>query len=414
MSKSCYCVGILFALAAFAVVGAGSANPAESARPKTEEQIVLRDIPQTGPEGKQERKDVPHYLKDIDIKRLVAVDTTALIDVTTMTQSDAVDAITAAGLKVAEIGYDYSDTVPAGSVMKQIPAANTPVEVGSDVKLVVAQTEIAIEPYRLPVGGEEGAEPKYVCVEKIVHRPFDAQLGGGEIRNVPIFSIMSDGTHENLEDTDYRLLEMRAKSIAKNLTVAWGMMDKGARLRIVAADKSDDIARWHVRGPFAPEYPGDVDAANPDEVSMEQWVHIDVVHDRYQLRIMTVFPLDAVSYGSPLKGDKDGNKFTREPLSTKEVAEYLVALIEGHHLLFSKMSNQTDAYEKLQISKTREGRVFLGICRQVLSLGQSFGRADLRDVMTNMSPGLLERLDRLARSAPTDWRVRDDYGALSY
>ncbi len=400
---------VLIAVAAMPDVEASSNSTADTESSPIDNQIVITSKRMQSRGGGEAHVT----LKDVDIKQMVAVDTTTMIDVTNMTQSDAVNAIVAAGLAVGRIRYDYSNVVPAGNVMRQEPALETPVERGSEVDLVIAQTEIAIEPYKLPLDVMEGEEPRYVWVEKIVHRPFDAQLSEGEIRNVPIFSIMSDGTHDELAETDYKLLEARAKSIAKNLSVAWGMMDENAHLEIVAADQSGDIAEWHVRGPFAPEYP-DASSGNVDELSANQQVHIDVVHNRYRLRIMTVFPLDAISYGSPLKIDQEGSSFSHEPLSTREAADYLTALIEGHYLLFARNSNKAADYEELEISKTREGRIFLGICRQVLRFRESFGRTDIRDALTDMAPGLLERLDRLARSAPRDWRVRASYGALNY
>ena len=138
MSRLYWCMVVVVALATFAdaecmatqaflqqaLVEVPEAKEAETSQTKTD------PIPE-GPEK-------PTSLKDIDIKQLVAVDTTALVDVTNMTQSDAVDVITAAGLKVAEISYDYSDAVPAGSVMRQEPPAGMPVEANSEVKLVIA------------------------------------------------------------------------------------------------------------------------------------------------------------------------------------------------------------------------------------------------------------------------------------
>ena len=85
------------------------------------------------PQGQKNRAD----LRDVDLKQLVVIDTTSLIDVTGMPQGDAVDAITAAGLRVEEITYDYGDTVPAGSVVRQYPSAGTRVKSQTGVKLVV-------------------------------------------------------------------------------------------------------------------------------------------------------------------------------------------------------------------------------------------------------------------------------------
>ena len=59
-------------------------------------------------------------------------------DVVGMTQSAAVSAITSAGLAVGTVTHDYSDTIPAGSVISQNPAGGVSVPFGSAVDLVIS------------------------------------------------------------------------------------------------------------------------------------------------------------------------------------------------------------------------------------------------------------------------------------
>ncbi|MHC4624411.1 MAG: PASTA domain-containing protein, partial [Planctomycetota bacterium] len=59
-------------------------------------------------------------------------------DVVGMPEDDAITAITDAGLIVGSIGYECSDTVPAGDVISQNPPPGTEVDPGSSVNLVVS------------------------------------------------------------------------------------------------------------------------------------------------------------------------------------------------------------------------------------------------------------------------------------
>jgi len=59
-------------------------------------------------------------------------------DVVGMTEVDAKSATTAVGLVVANVTYEYSDTVAAGVVISQNPTGGTTVPIGSSVDLVVS------------------------------------------------------------------------------------------------------------------------------------------------------------------------------------------------------------------------------------------------------------------------------------
>jgi len=65
--------------------------------------------------------------------------TVTVPDVVGMTQANATTAITTAGLTVGTVTEEYSDTVPSGDVISQNPVANTVVDEGSAVNLVVSK-----------------------------------------------------------------------------------------------------------------------------------------------------------------------------------------------------------------------------------------------------------------------------------
>ena len=68
-------------------------------------------------------------------------------DVTGQTQANAASMITAADLTVGTISHDYSDTVPAGSVISQNPTGGTSAACGSAVDLVISEvpTDIRLQ-----------------------------------------------------------------------------------------------------------------------------------------------------------------------------------------------------------------------------------------------------------------------------
>ena len=182
----------------------------DKTNPSNERQFVVVDpsAQEKAPDGKG--------LKEVVLRELVAIDKTQLIDVTGMAQSDAEDAINKAGLRVKQITFDYSDTIPAGCVIKQEPESGE-LDKGSSVTLVVAQTEIAIQPF--PVRIEELSGEVKSRGQLIVHRPFDVELRE-RIQNVPLFVIAYEGQH-------HVTVEARAQSIAENLSVAWDFMNEG-------------------------------------------------------------------------------------------------------------------------------------------------------------------------------------------
>jgi len=71
----------------------------------------------------------------------------AVPDVVGIPQVEAESVITAAGLAVGAVTHDYSDTVRAGSVISQNPAAGSSVAIGSVVNLVISLGRRAIKIY---------------------------------------------------------------------------------------------------------------------------------------------------------------------------------------------------------------------------------------------------------------------------
>ena len=331
-------------------------------------------------------------LQDVDLKQLVAIDTTSLIDFTGMPQADAVDAISAAGLRVERITYDYSDTVPAGCVARQEPRPGTFVRAQTGVKLVIAQTKIAIQsfPIQRSLDGEVTGRGQL-----IVHRLFDVELQNA-IQNIPIFAIANKGSR-------HASVEGRAQSIAENLLMAWGILSVGGYLE-TAPDTwimPDDEAKWRLRGPFAPDYTLDFPESYPA---------IYVRHENFgntPLRIMTVYPEDAEFIGQPVDETGTPYLFTQE-----ELAEYLVALFQAHYTMLGKRSSRLEDFERLEICKTREGKIFKEICLRALEEARdedtgTTSVVDLKSALARVAVSQRYRLWTLAFNAPRDWRLRN-------
>ncbi len=407
MSRLSSFVVILFVLITFAEAEVFARDPGIIEEEDLGQLIVITPMDQGG----QERRG---QLREVDIRQLVAIDTKALIDVTEMVQSKAVDAITDAGLKVADITYDYSNTVPVGSVIRQEPQAGTLVEPNQAVKLVIAQTEIAIQPFPIQrdmTGRVEGMG------QLVVHRLFDVELKQ-RLQHVPIFAIADEGLRHSS-------VQARAQSIAENLLMAWSILAEGGYLETATDDwiMPEDVEKWRLRGPFAPEYDDSVMVKNEqgwqrrggkyssaDEVQ-HSFPAIYVRHESLPhtpLRIITVYPEDAKLFGQP--ADESGAPAL---FNNGELAEYLVALIKAHYLMLADRSGQLDEFEQLEICRTRQGKIFKEIClraREEAGAQNAGGQpsiADLRSALARVAASQRARLLTLAFNAPRDWRVRN-------
>jgi hypothetical protein len=119
------------------------------------------------------------------------------------------------------------------------------------------------------------------------------------------------------------------------------------------------------------------------------------------LKILTVYPEDALAFGQP-----DDSHGVPTPLTARELADYLVALLKAHHLLFHKQSTDLNSYDQLEICKTKDGRVFKDIAAQIRPAGAPGEPRDLKGVLEQLSMDQRVRLATLAYKAPIDWRLR--------
>jgi hypothetical protein len=409
MSRSCWYMVVLFVLALFAgaegkttqaflqqaLVGIPAGKEVRTSQaqigsyrvtsPVVAQLVVVDPMPQ-GPKTRA-------GLREVDLKQLVVMDQWGMIDVTEMPQAYAEDAIRKAGLRINRITYDYSDDVPAGSVISQDPQPDTLVTTYDDVNLVIAQTKLAI--HRFPIERGIGGDAESYG-QLIVHRLFDVELKT-PIQNIPIFAIADKGFR-------HASVEARAQSIAENLLMAWGVLEMGGELEM-APDTwimPDDEERWRLRGPFAPDY-----ASFPNSLPA-----IYVRNPRFgntPLRIMTVYPGDADLFGQPV--DESGIPVL---FSQEELAEYLVSLIQAHYTLLAKKSTQLEDFENLEICKTREGKIFKEICLRALDETRGTSPKtdkekidNLRSTLARVALSQRYRLLTLAFNAPRDWRLRD-------
>ncbi len=237
-----------------------------------------------------------------------------------------------------------------------------------------AATDVVIREY--PARRNELTGKVELWGHKIVHSDFDVQLEE-VIMKVPIMSIQYEGLH-HVRGEGVSIVEARAKCIAERLTVAWQLLDKGGRLRI----RNDDWNDWRVKSKNKPpKYPA--------------IYVVSSVLDEKPLRIMTVYPEDARAFPGVSE-------------SPRELAKYIVALIEAHYLLFQRKSSNLADYEGLQLDKTREGKIFKEIfirAQEVMEL-KNLEQLDadiLKDALARIAMPQRDRLVRLTFKAPPDW-----------
>ena len=406
MSRSCWCMVVVFVLtfiagaeaktteaflrralkegggAGRAVTGQARTSSLEQRSPFVAQLVVVDPMPG----GPQTRAG----LKEVDLKQLVVIDQWGMIDVQNMPQAYAEDAIEGAGLRVNNITYDYSDEIPAGSVIRQDPLPNTLVTTNDDVDLVIAQTKLAI--HRFPIERGIGGEAESYG-QLIVHRLFDVELKT-PVQNIPIFAIADKGFR-------HASVEARAQSIAENLLMAWSVLEAGWELEMApdAWIMPDDEEKWRLRGPFAPDYASFANSLPAIYVRNPKFGNTP-------LRIMTVYPGDADLFGQPV--DETGTPIL---FSQEELAEYLVSLIQAHYTLLAKRSSRLEDFENLEICKTREGKIFKEICLRALDETRMTSTvptsvADLRSALARVALSQRYRLLTLAFNAPRDWRLR--------
>jgi hypothetical protein len=273
-----------------------------------------------------------------------------------------------------------------GIVTSQTPAAGTQVAAGTQIILNVAATELAVQPGTTV---DEATGRSRVWGQLIVHRAFTLGLKA-RVQHVPVLAIGFQGRGCVRDDSiaPQRFAEARANTIAERLTLAWTLLDNGGTLVV----STDETSIWRLTDPFVPKY-------GPPELEPPA---IQVCHPSLgtqPLNILTVYPEDAQAFGQP-----DDAKGVPTPLTDRELADYLVALIQAHHLLFHKQMTDPNSYDRLDICKTRDGRIFKEIAAQVRQAGGA-ETAGIGGVLEQMTVDQATRLATLAHKAPTDWRL---------
>jgi hypothetical protein len=239
-------------------------------------------------------------------------------------------------------------------------------------------SEIAIQPYNAYGDDLEGSA-KFEFGQLLVHRFFDVETQE-MVQQVPLFSLQYEGLH-HIRKEGKGTFEPRAKCVAERLELAWYLLDKGGKL-VRDLDQWED---WRIHTENRPDY----------DPAPEAYPAIYLVHETLvpRLRIMTVY-------------DKDVEGYPRIS-SEEQLADYLIALIQAHHLLFSQKSSDIQEYETLRVDRTREGRIFKEVfirAEEVKSLKGSLeiDSQILRDALARISMPQRERLWNLAVRAPRD------------
>jgi hypothetical protein len=283
-----------------------------------------------------------------------------------------------------------------GTVIGQSPLAGTQVEPHAQVVLNIAQSEIAIQPGTTQ---DEATGRTRVWGQLIVQRAFSLELTA-QIQHVPILAVTYQGRdYTRGDETDpLRFAEARAQAIAEHLSIAWTLLDRQGNLTISTETSPEpkDGSIWRLDDPLGPPY------AAP----RRQFPAICLQHPCLAgnpLKILTVYPEDTAAFGEPV--DANG---VLSPLTPSELAEYLVALIEAHYLLFHKQSTDPNDYDRLEICKTREGRIFKEIGVRLGRVGPDGQVRDLADILEQMPMDQRIRLTALAYKTPANWRLRNE------
>jgi hypothetical protein len=240
------------------------------------------------------------------------------------------------------------------------------------------ESEIAIQPYNAYSDDLDGSA-KFEYGQLLVHRFFDVETEE-TVQQVPLFSLHDEGLH-HIRKEGKGTFEARAKCVAERLELAWHLLDKGGKL-VKDMDQWED---WRIHTENRPDY----------DPAPKAYPAIYLEHETLvpRLRIMTVY-------------DKDVEGYPRI-FSEEQLADYLIALIQAHHLLISQKSSDIQEYETLRMDRTREGRIFKEVfirAEEVKSLKGSLeiDSQILQDALARISMPQRERLWNLAVKAPVD------------
>ncbi len=276
---------------------------------------------------------------------------------------------------------------PPGIVAAQSPIAGAQVPVGSLVTLNVAATEIAIQPGTTV---DEATGRIRTWGQLLVHRAFTLDLKA-QAQHVPMLAISYQGKGyvRGDESEASRFAEARAEQLAERLTLAWTLLDSGGTLEI----SMDEASIWQLTDSLGLPY---------EQPQAPQHPLICVCHPSLgsqPLKVMAIYPEDALSFGQP-----DNLQGVPTPLTPRELADYLVALFQAHHLLFHKQSTDPNSYDQLEICRTRDGRIFKDIAGQIRQ-AEGTGTLGIQAVLEQMPVLQATRLATLAHKAPADWRL---------
>jgi hypothetical protein len=91
-----------------------------------------------------------------------------------------------------------------------------------------------------------------------------------------------------------------------------------------------------------------------------------------------------------------------------DLAEYLIAVIKAHHLLFFVQSSNIADYEQLELDQTREGKIFKELfirADEVRTLRgeQRLSAATIKDALARVALPQRQRLVNMTVRAPRDW-----------
>jgi hypothetical protein len=319
------------------------------------------------------------------------------VTVPAVTEKSARDAST--DLNNARLKPTLKSTVDSahrpGYVVSQDPPAGTQVAPHSQVTLTVAATELAIEPGTTV---DEATGRTETWGQLIAHRGYTIDLKA-QNQHVPILAVTYPGRECSRGDDlgPLNLSQPRAEAIVQALSIAWTLLDDGGTMEVAADEPNDPNVGtlWRLTDPLGPQY-------GPAERSFP------VVCIRHRslgglpLKILTVYPEDAAAFGQP-----DSLHGVPTVLTPRELADYLVALFKAHYLLFHKRVVDAESFDQLELSKTRDGRIFKEISAQLRSAGGHPQIHDINTILEQMSLGQCTRLATLAYKAPTDWRLRN-------
>jgi hypothetical protein len=285
---------------------------------------------------------------------------------------------------------------PPGIVVEQDPPAGLEVTPHSRVVLSVATTELALQPGTTV---DEATGQTHVWGQLIVHRPFEIDLKA-QTQNVPILAIAYEGRDYVRGDDPEPLhfAEPRTTAILENLSIAWTWLDNEGTLEVSAAGESlppDDTPIWYLTDPLGPQY------GVPEPQFPTIYLHHPSLGGR-SLKILTVYPDDASAFGQP-----DSKRGVPTQMTPLELADYFVALIKAHHLLFHRHSTDPENYDQLDICKTKDGRIFKEIATQARQAATGDDVRDINNALEQMSLDQRTRLATLAYKAPVDWRLRN-------